>query len=259
MNLSLRISAALVAAFVLAPTVVVVGSSFSGGTLPQFPPRELSLRWYEHALSQSVFTDAAWNSLWLAGISTAIATPIALAAALAIVRCEFPGKNLLQAMLLAPLFVPAIVISLAILLALTRLGIRDVGFRLVAAHVLVTMPYLVRTLIASLTRFDMALEEAARTLGATPLTTFFVITLPLIRPGLIAGVLFALVVSFDNVSVSLFLTSARTNTLPLAILNYVEYNYDPSIAALSTMLIAVSLGAALLLERLVGLRRVVGG
>ena len=92
MNLSLRISAALVAAFVLAPTVVVVGSSFSGGTLPQFPPRELSLRWYEHALSQSVFTDAAWNSLWLAGISTAIATPIALAAALAIVRCEFPGK-----------------------------------------------------------------------------------------------------------------------------------------------------------------------
>ncbi|MFZ4532737.1 MAG: ABC transporter permease subunit, partial [Alsobacter sp.] len=139
------------------------------------------------------------------------------------------------------------------------IGIRDVGFRLVAAHVLVTMPYLVRTLIASLTRFDMVLEEAARTLGASPLTTFFVITLPLIRPGLIAGVLFALVVSFDNVSVSLFLTSARTNTLPLAILNYVEYNYDPSIAALSTMLIAVSLGAALLLERLVGLRRVVGG
>lgn len=259
MSLGVRIAALLVAAFVLAPTVVVVGSSFSGGNLPRFPPTDLSLRWYAHALSQPIFTDAAFNSLWLALAATALATPLSLAAALAIVRGNFPGKTFLQALLLAPLFVPAIVISLAILLSAARIGVRDVGLRLIGAHVLITMPYLVRTLIASLTRFDMTLEEAARTLGASPFATFRLVTLPLIWPGLIAGMLFALVVSFDNVSVSLFLTSARTNTLPLSILNYVEYNYDPSIAALSTMLVAISLFAAVVLERLVGLRRVVGG
>jgi len=256
--IGLRISAALIATFILAPTIVVVGSSFSGGNLPQFPPSDLSLRWYAHALSQPIFTEAAFNSLWLALVATALATPIALAAAIAIVRGDFAGKTAIQAVLLAPLFVPAIVVSLSILLVSARLNIRDVGFRLVAAHVLITMPYLVRTLIASLTRFDVTLEEAARTLGASPLRTFRIITLPLIRPGLVAGALFALVVSFDNVSISLFLTSARTNTLPLSILNYVEYNYDPSIAALSTMLVCISLLAAVVLERLVGLRRVIG-
>jgi putative spermidine/putrescine transport system permease protein len=256
--IALRISAALIATFILAPTVVVVGSSFSGGTLPQFPPSDLSLRWYAHALAQPIFTEAAFNSLWLALAATAIATPLALAAAIAIVRGDFRGKTVIQAALLAPLFVPAIVISLSILLASVRLGIRDVGLRLIAAHVLITVPYLVRTLIASLTRFDIMLEEAAHTLGASPLSTLRIITLPLIWPGLVAGTLFAFVVSFDNVSVSLFLTSARTNTLPLSILNYVEYNYDPSIAAISTMLVCVSLLAAVVLERLVGLRRVVG-
>jgi len=256
--IGLRIAAALIATFLLAPTIVVVGSSFSGGTLPHFPPSDLSLRWYAHALAQPIFTEAAFNSLWLALAATAIATPLALAAAIAIVRGDFAGKSAVQAVLLAPLFVPAIVVSLSILLVSARLGIRDIGLRLVAAHVLITMPYLVRTLIASLTRFDVMLEEAARTLGASPFTTFRIITLPLIWPGLLAGALFALVVSFDNVSVSLFLTSARTNTLPLSILNYVEYNYDPSIAALSTMLVCLSLLAAVVLERLVGLRRVVG-
>jgi putative spermidine/putrescine transport system permease protein len=125
--------------------------------------------------------------------------------------------------------------------------------------VLVTFPYLVRTIMASLARFDQSLEEAARTLGAHPLRGFMLVTLPLIRPGVIAGMLFALIVSFDNVSVSLFLTSARSNTLPLAILNYVEYNFDPSVAAISTMLVVVSLTAAVLMERAVCLRRVVGG
>ncbi len=255
----LQVVAALVAAFVLAPIVVVVVASFSDGAVPQFPPRTWSLRWYAHAIGEAAFTDAAWNSAWLAVIATLLATPLALAAAFAIVRGRFPGRQALQAFLLAPLFVPAIVISLAILVAMARLGVRDVGLRLVGAHVLVTFPYLVRTIIASLTRFDLGLEEAARTLGAHPLRGFLLVTLPLIRPGVIAGMLFALIVSFDNVSVSLFLTSARTNTLPLAILNYVEYNFDPSVAAISTMLVAVSLAAALLIERAVGLRRVVGG
>lgn len=254
-----RFVVALVAAFILAPIVVVVAVSLTDSPIPEFPPRGLTLRWYAHALSEDVFTTSALNSLWLATIATALATPLALAAAYGLVRGRFRGRDAIQTLLLAPLVVPSLVIGLAILLAFSGMGVRDVGARLVGAHVLITFPYMVRTILASLARLDPAVEEAARTLGASALRCFVLVTLPLVRPGVVAGMLFAFIVSFDNVSLSLFLTNARTNTLPIAILNYVEYNFDPSVAAISTMLVAFSLGAALLVERLVGLRRVVGG
>lgn len=249
---------AMLVLFILAPIVVVVVASFSAKAIPEFPPSEWSFKWYAHALSQPIFTESAKNSAWLALVSTALATPIAMGVAYAIVRFDFRGKDALQTFMLSPLIVPSIVIGLAILLAFATLGIRGVGLRLVGAHVLITFPYLVRTIMASMARVDMTVEEAARTLGASGLRTFWHITLPLVRPGIIAGMIFSFIVSFDNVSVSLFLSSARTNTLPLAILNYVEYNFDPSVAAISTMLIVFSLAAAVLLERVVGLRRVVG-
>lgn len=254
-----RLIVLLIGCFILAPILVVVAASVTDSALPEFPPRSFSLRWYAHALNEPVFTEAAVNSLWLAALSTLIASPLALAAAYGVLRGDFRGRDALQTLLLAPLVVPALVIGLAILIAFSGLGIRDVGARLVGAHVLITFPYMVRTILASLARLDPMLEEAARTLGAHPLRSFLHVTLPLVRPGVIAGMLFAFIVSFDNVSVSLFLTSTRTNTLPLAILNYVEYNFDPSVAAISTMLVVFSLGAAVLMERLVGLRRVVGG
>lgn len=259
MTLLHRLVVLLVAAFILAPIAVVVAVSLTDSPIPEFPPRGLTLRWYAHALSEEVFTTSALNSLWLATISTALATPLALAAAYGLVRGRFRGRDAIQTLLLAPLVVPSLVIGLAILLAFSGMGVRDVGARLVGAHVLITFPYMVRTILASLARLDPAVEEAARTLGAGALRCFVLVTLPLVRPGVVAGMLFAFIVSFDNVSLSLFLTNARTNTLPIAILNYVEYNFDPSVAAISTMLVAFSLGAALLVERLVGLRRVVGG
>lgn len=248
----------LIATFILSPIIVVVISSFTANEIPEFPPSTWSLRWYAYALSQSIFIDSAINSVLLAIIATAIATPLALLGALALVRYDFKGRDFIQTMLLAPLFVPAVVVSLAILITMANFGIREVTLRLVAAHVLITLPYLVRTIMASLTRLDPMVEEAARTLGASPLRTFWHITLPLVRSGVLAGMLFALIVSFDNVSMSLFLTTARTNTLPLTIMNYVEYNFDPSIAAISTMLVVFSLATAVLLERAVGLRSVVG-
>ncbi|MBM3504443.1 MAG: ABC transporter permease [Alphaproteobacteria bacterium] len=244
--------------FIMAPILIVAVVSFSGGKVPEFPPKSFSFQWYDYALNYSLFTRSAVNSAWLALISTVIAAPIAVAAALAIVRKRFPGRDAIQTFLLAPLIVPSIVIGLSILLGFATVGIRDIFFRLIGAHVLITFPYLVRTVIASLSRVDVTVEEAARTLGANNWRTFWHVTLPLIRPGIIAGMLFSFIVSFDNVSVSLFLTSARTNTLPLAILSYVEFNFDPSIAAISTMLILFSLGAAVILERVVGLRKVLG-
>ncbi len=257
-NPLLWLVAALVLSFVLAPIVVVIIASFTQASVPEFPPSQWSLRWYAHALSQPVFRAAAWNSAVLAAIATLINIPIALMAAFALVRGRFPGREAIQTVLLAPLIVPAVVTGIAILLAFSAAGWRDAMSRLLLAHVVITLPYMVRTIMASLVRLDPAAEEAAMTLGASPLRCFLHVTLPLVMPGLIAGAVFAFIVSFDNVSVSLFLTSARTSTLPIAVLGYVEYNIDPSIAALSTLLIGASLIAALLLERAVGLRRALG-
>lgn len=244
--------------FILAPIGVVVIASFSAGATMEVPPSTWSLRWYAHALALPLFVNSAWISLWLAAAASAIALPLALGAALVIVRGRFRGREALQSFLLAPLFVPAIVTGLAILLAFATLEIDQVWLRLIGAHVLVTFPYMVRTIMASLTRVDVTLEEGALTLGANPWLTFWHVTLPLIRPGIVAGMVFAFLISFDNVSVSLFLTHVGYNTLPLAILNYVEFNYDPSIAAISVMLIVLSLGIAVTLDQAVGIRRVVG-
>lgn len=246
-------------AFLLAPSLVVFISSFGGDDVIHFPPRSFSLRWYWNALNQPIFVNAARNSAWLALVATAIATPIALAASVVLVRARFPGRDALQSLLFAPLVIPAIVTGLAILVTLSSIGVRDVTTRLVGAHVVIVLPYVVRTIMASLTQIDESLEECAMTLGARGPTAFWYVTLPLIRPGLIAGMLFAFILSFDNVSASLFLTNIRTNTLPLAMLNYVEFNFDPSIAAISSMLVMLALGSAVVLERIVGLKRLFGG
>jgi putative spermidine/putrescine transport system permease protein len=253
-----RVTGALVLVFILAPTAIVVLTSLNGSAIIEFPPTSLSLRWYGTALGRPEFQSAALTSLLVALLATAIGTPIALAAAFALVRGDFAGREVVQAFLLSPLVVPGIVVSLGILLVSAQIGFRAGVTRLVIAHVLITLPFLLRTLVAGMVRTNILTEEAARTLGATPWRTFVLITLPALYPSLIAGMLFALIVSFDNVSISLFLATARTNTLPLAVLSHVEYNYDPSIAALSTMLVLVSMAAALLLERAVGLRRALG-
>ena len=246
-------------AFLVAPLVVAVGSSLTAGSVPEFPPTEWSTKWYRHVLAQDVFVQAALHSLLLAGIATLVNLPIAVAAAYAIVRGRFPGRDAIQTFLLSPLIVPAVVTGIAILLAFSQAGWRHAMSRLVLAHLVITLPYLVRTVIATLTRIDVASEEAALTLGASPWRTFVWVTLPQLMPGVIAGAVFAFIISFDNVSVSLFLTSAKFSTLPIAILGYVEYNLDPSIAALSTLLMALTLVLTLLIERLAGLRRTLGG
>lgn len=253
-----RIFVVFVACFLAAPTFVVIVTSFGRNATLEFPPTSWSLIWYGRALARTEFQSAAFNSLWIAALTTLIATPIALAAAFAIVRGRFPGRDAVQVFLLAPLVVPSIVIGLAILVLAASFGARVVEARLVAAHVLITFPYLVRTIIASLSRIDPLAEEAARTLGASPLVAFWNVTLPAVFPGLIAGMVFAFIVSFDNVSISLFLASARMTTLPLSILSYVETNLDPSVAAISSLLVLLSLLTAIALERAVGLRRALG-
>lgn len=250
---------ALLCAFILAPTTVIAITSFGGSEIMEFPPRDLTLRWYASAISKAECQSAAWNSLWIAFVTMLISTPLAIAGPLALVRGHIPGREVIQTMLLAPLVVPSIVVGLSILLASSRFDLPLVETRLLIAHVLITLPYLVRTITSSLMRLDPVAEEAARVLGANSIMTFLFITLPALRPGIIAGMIFAFIISIDNVSISLFLASAKTNTLPLSLMSYIEYNLDPSVAAVSTLLIIMALAAAIALERLAGLRHTLGG
>ena len=199
------------------------------------------------------------TSAWLAVAATAIATPLGTAAALGLSRSEFRGKQLIELLFLAPLAVPGIVIGIALLIAFVAADVGEAPVRLVAAHILLVLPYSIRTVLASLAQIDPALEEAALTLGASRWSALWLIVLPLTRPGIIAGVLFALILSFDDIALALFLVDANTTTLPVAILSYLQYNFDPSLAAVSSILIILTLGCASLVERTFGLQRLLGG
>ena len=244
--------------FILAPLVCVIAVSFNEAAVPAFPPTALSIKWYVHALTLDLFVGSTKTSLWLAFLATLISTPLGTLAAIGLSRTRSRIRNVVEAIFLAPLVVPGMVIGIALLVALAAVDIRDAPVRLLLAHVLIVMPYSIRTVLASLARIDDALEEAAMTLGATPLKSFFLVTLPLIRPGVIAGAIFSFILSFDDVAVSMFLIDARTGTLPIAIMSYLEYNFDPSIAAISSLLIIVTLAMAIGLERLFGLKRLLG-
>jgi putative spermidine/putrescine transport system permease protein len=242
--------------FLLAPLVIVVAVSVNPGNVAQFPPTGLSLRWYGQALQSDLFRRGMTNSLLLAAFSALGSSAVGTASALALARRRFRGKAALEALLLSPLVVPGIVLGIALLAGCAAIGFRNALLRLLFAHILLTLPYSIRTVTISLQRMDPLLEQAAETLGASAWRIFVEVTLPLIRPGVLAGALFAFVMSFDNVPVSIFLADASTTTLPLAIISYLEYNFDPSVAAISSILIIAMLLLALLLERVAGLRRV---
>jgi putative spermidine/putrescine transport system permease protein len=246
-------------AFMLAPLVCVVLVSFNADAVQSFPPRALSLHWYWHALNEPSFVNGAIISAVLALCATALATPAGIAAALALHRSRWRGKAAIELLLLAPLVVPGLVIGIALLVMLAGMDVREAPLRLLIGHVLIVLPYVVRTTLASLARLDPALTEAAETLGASRLAAFLQVILPLIRPGVVAGMLFGFILSFDDVSVSLFLVDARTVTLPLAIMSYLQYNFDPSIAAISSMLIGLTVVVVVAVERRLGMKQLFTG
>ena len=247
-----------VVGFVLSPLLIALVVAFSDSELIGFPISSYSIRWFAAAWQKEIFWRSALNSLWLALAAVAVAGPLGLAAALAIRRAPARIAQPIETMLMLPLLVPAIVLSLSLLVASVLTGVTDAPLRLWAAHSVVVLPYVVRTCLASLGSMPRQVEEAARTLGADRWRVFRHITLPLIRPGLFAGCAFAFILSFDNVSVSLFLVNQKTPTLPLAIMNYVEYNFDPGVAAVSATMVILSLAVAWLIERWVGIRKVLG-
>ena len=231
--------------------------SFSAAAFVVFPPRGLSLRWYVNFLTSRELTEALWLSVRLGVAVTLAATVAGTLAALALTRYRLPGREAIRTFLMAPIVLPGIVLGIALLIFLNRTPLAQSFGGLFAAHLVVALPYVVRTVAATLEGFDRIVEEAAASLGAPPLAAFWTVTLPLIKPGVIAGATFAFITSFDELVVSLFLTGPRLSTLPVQIYNYIEFASDPTIAAISVLLIVFTTAVVLLVERVVGFTRFV--
>ena len=253
----LGVTNALIYLYLLAPILIVIPVSFSAAAFVVFPPRGFSLRWYVNFLQSRELTEAFELSLRLAVAVTVTATIAGTLAALALVRYRLPGRELIRTCLMAPVVLPGVVLGIALLIFLNRTPLALSFGGLFAAHLVVTLPYVIRTVSATLEGLDRRVEEAAASLGAPPVTLFRTVTLPLVKPGVIAGAIFAFITSFDELVVSLFLTGPRLSTLPVQIYNYIEFASDPTIAAISVLLIVFTAGVVLLVERVVGFTRFV--
>jgi putative spermidine/putrescine transport system permease protein len=251
----LGVAAFGVVAFLQIPVLVVVLAAFSKTAYLTIPPKGLTLHWFEVVLRDAEYLGAAWTSLWLAAGATAAALVLGLIAAYAINRRMVPFAASLTGLMMAPLILPSVVLGVALLQYYTLTGLRGNSVGLWLAHVVITVPYVVRSCLSSLSAVDESLEDAARVLGADGPTSFRLITLPLVKPGLVAGGLFAFITSLDNVPVSVFLLSASQTTLPVKIFTSVEQGVDPSVAAVSTLLIVATGVVLLLAERWTGFHK----
>ena len=239
---------ALVAMFLLAPLVVPILISFSDTAFVTFPPRGFTLRWYWKILNEPEFTSSFRFSLVLALAATAGSLVLGTASAFALTRTRVPGRAAIQGLLLSPLVFPMLVTGIALLRFFSSIGWHNSLVNLAIGHVLVTVPYVVRTVSASLVLIDPNIEDAARTLGAGPVRTFWRVTRPQIMPGLVAGGLFAFITSFDNYPISMWLADAVNIPLPLMIFTLTSRFFDPGIAAIATLMIGMSLVIVLLIE-----------
>jgi putative spermidine/putrescine transport system permease protein len=228
---------AAIVLFLMAPIIVVVATAFTTSNYPVFPPEGFTFRWFDRFLGMAEFTEAIRLSTALAVSSAAVSLVLGTFSALALMRWRIAGRAAISALMLSPILFPAIVLGLALLVFYHRIGLAGSFAGLVAAHSVLTTPFVIRLVLASLAEFDPAIEEAARNLGAGWWRTFLQVTLPLIRPGVLAGAVFAFIISFDELVITLFLAGPGMTTLPIRIFTYVEYSSDPTVSAISTALI----------------------
>ncbi len=245
--------------FLILPVVVSVVLSFDDRTfLGPFPPSRFSLRWYRSFIDNPAYLDGLIVSLKLAVLSTVISTLAGACAAYVLSVSRWPGRDTVEMLFLSPKFVPTVVIGFSILGFASAIQVFDPFTRLIMGHVVITIPFTVRATLASLVGIRRSLVEAAISLGAPPWRAFLDVTLPLARTGIIAGALMAFVLSFDEVAVSLFLSDAFTQTLPIALVAEMRANLNLTVAAVSTIFAAVTILIVFFLDRAIGLDRVIG-
>lgn len=245
--------------FILAPLAMVIAVSFTDKGYLSLPTNGLSLRWFRAILDNPAFIDAFWVSVWLAFVSATVAVIISVPAALAIARHKFFGRDAIAAFLLSPLMIPHLVLGVAFLQFYSKIGLGGSFYGLAAAHIILITPYGLRLALASATGLSMDAEHAARTLGANRFTVFRKITLPLILPGVAGGWMLSFITSFDELTMSVFVASPSTTTLPVRMYHHITQTIDPLIASVSTVLIVLTFVLMMILDRFYGLDKVFVG
>jgi putative spermidine/putrescine transport system permease protein len=230
----------LILLFLAFPILVVVIVSFSSATYLTFPPPAFGLKWYAAYFGNADWLRPTWLSLWVAGAVVVLSTTLGTLAAIGIAKLPRGLRLLVIGLILSPLIVPVIVVAIGIYYAFSRYGLVGSPFGMVLAHTCLAVPFVVTSVSASLAGIDPRLEQAALSLGATPRATFFQVTLPLIRPGVLVGALFAFISSFDELVVSLFLSGSGAVTLPRRMWDDLRFQIDPTIAAVSTLTIVLT-------------------
>ncbi|MEJ1158173.1 ABC transporter permease [Prosthecomicrobium sp. N25] len=240
----------------LGPLAVVAGASVSESQFIAFPPQGFSLQWYEAVLTSGTYTAAALTSLQIALGVMVLATVVGGAAAIALNRRALPGSGVLATAFLSPLVLPTIIYAIGMLMFWSRTFGPVSTATLLVGHTVVAIPYVVRTTLAVLADADPFLEEAARTMGAGRLQRLLLVVVPQALPGLAAGAFFAFNISFDEAVLSLFLRTPTLTTLPVQIYGQLEFSPDPSVAAVSTIMIGVTVLLMVLIDRILGLGKV---
>jgi putative spermidine/putrescine transport system permease protein len=250
---------ALVVAFMMAPLVVVCLVAFTPADTLSVPWDDWSLRWFRAVFEHSDLMSSFRNSLVVAAVAATGSVLFAIPAALAIARYDFPGRHALNGLLMSPLIVPHLVLGVAMLRLFALLGVRGSTEWLAVAHVVIVTPYALRLMLSALAGSDASIEQAARSLGAGRWTVFRRITLPLMLPGVTGGWLLGFINSFDEVTMSIFITSPQTVTLPVRMYMIATESIDPMMAAVSALIVGLTAVVMLVLDRLYGLDRILVG
>jgi spermidine/putrescine transport system permease protein len=254
---AIRATALLTYLFLFGPVAVVILLSFNPLEFGGFPLRGVTLRWYVALAHNRQIFDAAKTSLFLGGVTALISSAVGVAAALALVRCEFPGKQLVATFLTIPIVVPQVVLGVAVLLFLRSLGMSASFVLLLLGHIVITLPLVILVVQARLYAIPPAYEEAARSLGAGRWHAFRDVTLPLLAPAMLAGGLFAFTLSFDDITATLFWKPTGVETVPTQILAMLRFAMSQEVNALGTAMILVTVAlplSSLALLRLLGRR-----
>ncbi|MDH2091394.1 ABC transporter permease [Rhizobium pusense] len=227
--------------FLIVPTLMVVPISFNGNQYLKFPPEAISLRWYRDFWSNPDWLQSTWNSLLIACAVTVLATVLGTLAAIGLSRSRGVAKGLVMGLVVSPMIIPTVSMALALYFFFAKFHLVGTWTAVVLGQTVLALPFTVLNVYGSLQSYPITLERAASTLGAGPLTTFFRITMPIIRPGIAAGALFAFLASFDEFIIALFLAGPGMTTLPVHMWNTMQLYISPTIAAVSTMITGITI------------------
>lgn len=220
---------------------IVIPISFSSSRYLQFPPVGFSLQWYHNFFSSNEWIRATLNSFRIAIMASILSSLLGIPAALSLTRYRFKGSQALQSLMISPMITPVIIIAIAVYFFFAKLHLIGGIFPLVISHSILAIPVVLVTVSAALQGFDHSLEQAAMSLGANRFKTFFLVTLPIIKPGVVSGALFAFITSFDEVVISIFVSTYRCLTLPKHMWSAMRQEIDPTIAAVSSLLVTFSI------------------